>query len=153
MPIDWSSWPDSQPNIGNLADVATFDDLLTNPATVIAVVGATDAPFKFGGKIYRDLKHKGFRVLAVNPTRVTVDGDHVYPTLADLPEPPDIIDVVVPPDVGISIAEQANELGYKRIWYQPGSESTAIINYLDNHDFEYLAGPCIMIRARPLPNQ
>lgn len=128
----------------------TFDDLLTDPKTVIAIVGATDDPFKFGGKIYRDLKHKGFRVFAVNPTRVTVDGDRAYATLADLPEPPDIINVVVPSNVGIDIARQADELSYRCIWYQPGSESTAIIDYLNRHDFEYLAGPCIMVRTRSL---
>jgi predicted CoA-binding protein len=128
--------------------MTAFDGLLTNPATAIAVVGATDNPFKFGGKIYRDLKRKGFRVFAVNPRRDTVDGDPAYARLADLPEAPDIIDVVVPSDVGIDIAMQANELGYKRIWYQPGSESTTIIDYLDAHEFEYLAGPCIMVHTR-----
>ncbi|MBK5269227.1 MAG: CoA-binding protein [Acidimicrobiia bacterium] len=128
--------------------MAAFDGLLDSPTTSIAVVGATDNPFKFGGKIYRDLKRKGFQVFAVNLTRDTVDGDPAYATLADLPEAPDIIDVVVPSDVGIDIARQANELGYKRIWYQPGSESTAIVDYLDTHGFEYLAGPCIMVHTR-----
>ncbi len=133
--------------------MAPFDGLLDSPTTSIAVVGATDNPFKFGGKIYRDLKRKGFRVLAVNLTRDTVDGDPAYATLADLPEAPDIIDVVVPSDVGIDIARQANGLGYKRIWYQPGSESATIVEYLDVHEFEYLAGPCIMVRTRMLPGR
>lgn len=128
--------------------MTAFEELLASPTTTIAVVGATDNPLKFGGKIYRDLKRKGFRVFAVNLTRDTVDGDPAYATLADLPEAPDIIDVVVPPDVGIGIARQANDLGYKRIWYQPGSESAVIIDYLDAHEFEYLAGPCIMVHTR-----
>ena len=128
--------------------MSVFDDLLADHDSTIAVVGATDDPFKFGGKIYRDLKRKGYRVFPVNPTRQTVDGDSAYATLADLPSPPDIIAVVVPADVGILIAEQANELGYKRIWYQPGSESSAIIDFLDANEFEYLAGPCIMVRSK-----
>lgn len=132
-------------------NMTTFDDALADHTSAIAVVGATDDPFKFGGKIYRDLKRKGYRVFAVNPTRQTVDGDPVFETLADLPEPPDIIDVVVPAEIGITIAEQANELGYKRIWYQPGSESTAIVEYLEANDFEYLAGPCIMVESRAFP--
>ena len=74
-----------------------FAALLTDPATTIAVVGATDDPAKFGGRIYRDLKGKGFRVLAVNPGRDTVDGDPCYPSLAALPEAPTIVDLVVPP--------------------------------------------------------
>ncbi len=128
--------------------MSAFEELLADHNSTIAIVGATDDPFKFGGKIYRDLKRKGYRVFPVNPTRQTVDGDPAYATLADLPSQPDIIDVVVPADIGISIAEQANELGYKRIWYQPGSESSSIVDYLEANEFEYLAGPCIMVQSK-----
>lgn len=127
----------------------SFNELLADPATTVAVVGATDNPDKYGGRIYRNLKSKGFKVLAVNPTRSTVDGDAAYPTLADLPEEPTIINVVVPPNVGIKIAEEADSLGYKRIWYQPGADSAEIVNYLTDHDFDFLAGPCIMVESRP----
>lgn len=131
--------------------MSVFQDLLADHNSTIAVVGATDDPFKFGGKIYRDLKRKGYRVFPVNPTRQTVDGDPAYATLADLPDAPDIIDVVVPAEVGISIAEQANDLGYRRIWYQPGSESSTIIDYLEKNEFDYLAGPCIMVHSKAAP--
>ena len=49
--------------------------LLHRDDTTIAIVGATDDPAKYGSVIYRDLKHKGFEVFAVNPNRDTVDGD------------------------------------------------------------------------------
>ena len=62
---------------------------LTLPDPLIAIVGATDSPGKYGGIIYRDMKAKGYRVVGVNPGRSTVDGDKTYPTLADLPEKPD----------------------------------------------------------------
>ncbi len=127
--------------------------MLADPATTVAVVGATDNPDKYGGRIYRNLKAKGFKVLAVNPTRDTVDGDAAYATLADLPEEPTIINVVVPPHVGIKIAEEADALGYKRIWYQPGADSAEIVAYLVSHAFDFLAGPCIMVETRPLAAQ
>lgn len=130
--------------------MSTIHKLLTDRRTIVAVVGATDDPFKYGGKIYRNLKSKGLQVVAVNPNRETVDGDPAFATLADLPEPPDIINVVVPSDIGLEIARQAHDLGYHRIWYQPGSESRQIIEYLEANDFDYLAGPCIMVLTRPL---
>ena len=55
------------------------------PDPLVAIVGATDAPGKYGGIIYRDLKAKGYRVVGVNPGRTMVDGDVVYPDLASLP--------------------------------------------------------------------
>ena len=45
--------------------------LLEEPNTTVAVVGATDSPSKYGSVIYRDLKLKGFAVYPVNPNRLT----------------------------------------------------------------------------------
>ena len=61
-------------------------ELLKDPETTVAVVGATDARFKYGSTIYRDLKRKGFVVYPVNPTRATVDDDVAYPDIASIPE-------------------------------------------------------------------
>ena len=53
--------------LGRKDDVDDISRLLQDPATTVAVVGATDNPAKYGAKIYRDLKGKGFTVYAVNP--------------------------------------------------------------------------------------
>ena len=42
--------------------MAEIAEHLERADTVIAVVGATDTPWKYGGKIYCDLKTKGFQV-------------------------------------------------------------------------------------------
>ncbi|MCB2223805.1 MAG: CoA-binding protein [Actinobacteria bacterium] len=122
--------------------------LLEEPGTTIAVVGATDDPDKFGGRIYRDLKAKGFRVFAVNPNRDTVDGDTAYPTLADLPEAPTIVNFVVPPPRTLRILEQCRELGLMNVWVQPGAESPEVLAALEEGGFHYLASSCIMVRSR-----
>lgn len=124
--------------------------LLASTGTVIAVVGATDTPGKYGGIIYRDLKTRGYRVLAVNPKRDLVDGDHSYPHLNALPSRPDIIDLVVPPPVGLQVAAEAVTLGYGNFWLQPGAESRELIAYLEKHDVPYLADACIMVSSRQL---
>ena len=124
-----------------------WTDLLNDPKTVIAVVGATDSPGKFGGRIYRNLKAKGFTVYAVNPNRDSVDGDPAYPTLRALPEPPDIIDLVVPAAAGASVASEAVELGLDQVWIQPGAERPSLVATLDEAGIHYLVGRCIMIEA------
>ena len=80
------------------------------PDPLIAVVGATDRPGKFGGKIYRNLKGKGYRVVAVNPGRATVDGDEAFGSIADLPEPPDIVNIVVPPPRTLRVLDDVAEI-------------------------------------------
>lgn len=121
--------------------------LLSDPDTVIAVVGATDTPGKYGGIIYRDLKRRGLRVLAVNPNRDTVDGDPSYPSLSDLPEDPTIVDLVVPPWESAGVVEEAERLGYSRIWFQPGSDTPELIADAVRRGLAVQADACIMVRA------
>lgn len=122
--------------------------LLAEPDVTVAIVGATDSPGKYGGIIYRDLKRRGVKVLAVNPHRSEVDGDPVYPDLESLPIPPDIVNMVVPPTEGLGVVREAKELGLNRVWLQPGSESSDLVDFLDAEDFEWLGDACIMVRLR-----
>lgn len=121
--------------------------LLAAPGATVAVVGATDSLYKYGSRIYRDLKAKGYPVYAVNPYRDTVDGDPAFATLADLPEEPTVIDFVVPPDQTLEVLEQALALGYNNVWVQPGAESARVVEFLDDHGFNYLVDACIMVSA------
>jgi hypothetical protein len=95
--------------------VDEFDALLEDPATSIAVVGAGDDPAKWGGRIYRNLKAKGFRVLAVNPGRAVVDGDPCYPSVTNLPEDPTIVHRVPPPSPGRAARPRPG----LRVWLSP----------------------------------
>ena len=129
----------------------TISTLLNERDPVIAIVGATDNPEKYGNRIYRDLKGKGFRVYPINPTRDTIDGDRAYADLADLPEKPDIVNYVVPPPRTLRLLARAKELGFMRAWIQPGAENEDVMAYLDDNGFDYVANACIMVRSRVRP--
>jgi predicted CoA-binding protein len=129
----------------------TISTLLDEGNPVIAIVGATDNPAKYGNRIYRDLKGKGYRVYPVNPARDTIDGDPAYADLADLPETPDIVNYVVPPPRTLRLLKRAKELGLTRVWVQPGAENADVMAYLNDNGFDYLANACIMVRSRVQP--
>ncbi len=93
---------------------------------LIAIVGATDHPGKYGGIIYRNLKAKGYRVVGVNPGRSMVDGDRAFPSLVDLPESPDIINVVIPPDRTLSLLDEVAQIENAAVWIQPGAANEAV---------------------------
>ena len=124
--------------------------LLNRADTTVAVVGATDNPHKYGSVIYRDLKHKGFTVYPVNPSRATVDGDKAYPSLAALPEKPTVVNIVVPPEATLAVLESAHQQGLTNVWIQPGAESPEVLAYVQDHGFNYLAHACIMVESRML---
>ena len=123
-------------------------DLLDEPDTIVAVVGATDNPSKYGSIIYRDLKRKGYRVFPVNPNRSTVDGDRAYDHLQDLDRDPTIVNIVVPPEVTLEILGQCLEMGLMNVWLQPGAESPESMGFLQRNNFNYLANACIMVESR-----
>jgi predicted CoA-binding protein len=122
--------------------------LLEEPDTTIALVGATDNPSKYGHTIYHDLKRKGYAVYPVNRQRETVDGDRAYAKLADLPQPPTIVNFVIPPRFTLHVLRQCLELGLKNVWLQPGAESPEVLEFIQEHDFNYLANACIMVESR-----
>lgn len=126
-------------------DIAT---LLNRDDTTVAVVGATDDPGKYGSVIYRDLKRKGYVVYPINPKRETVNGDQAYRSLDALPEEPTIVNIVVPPAATLQVLRKALDLGMTNVWVQPGAESPEVMAYLTEHDFNYLANACIMVRSR-----
>ena len=98
--------------------------------------------------IYRDLKRKGFEVFPVNPNRDIVDGDKAFASLAALPKHPTIVNIVVPPAATLQVLQNARDLGMTNVWVQPGAESAEVMAYLTEHDFNYLANACIMVRSR-----
>ncbi len=125
--------------------------LLNDPATTVALVGATDNAAKYGATIYRNLKAKGIPVFAVNPNRDTVDDDAAYASLADLPQAPTIVNLVVPPRIGIGVLAEMAELGYENVWFQPGAESPAAVALAEELGLNYLVDACTMVVGRDRP--
>jgi predicted CoA-binding protein len=115
---------------------------------VWAVVGASTNPEKYGHKIFRDLRAAGYIVYGVNPAGGEIEGQQLYPSLADLPEKPAVVDIVVPPKVTEEIVRQCAELGLGRVWMQPGSESEEAIRFCQEKGIKVVHGACAMIRKR-----
>ncbi len=123
-------------------------EVLADPEQLVAIVGATDAPGKYGGIIYRDLRARGHRVVAVNPNRATVAGDPCYPNLRTLPEPPAIVNLVVPPDRGRTVVEEWKDLGGTSIWFQPGAYDSGLVDQARAAGMDVVQGDCIMVASR-----
>jgi predicted CoA-binding protein len=115
---------------------------------VWAIVGASHDPAKFGNKIVRDLHNAGYVVYPVNPKGGEIEGVKVYPSLADLPEEPDVVDIVVPPAVTEKVVRQVKELGLSCVWMQPGSESEDAIRFCEENGIAVVHSACAMINKR-----
>lgn len=117
------------------------------PGTRIAVVGASNDPAKFGNVIVRSLAGKGYTVLPVNPREKEIAGIPAYPSLAAVPKPVDIVDIVTPPAVTIGILEEAARLGLPAVWLQDGSYDDAALAIAAKAPFKTVYEACIMVAA------
>ena len=115
---------------------------------VIAVVGASRDPEKYGHRVYGDLKEAGYAVYPVNPNAAEILGDRCYPDLKSLPVKPDVVNVVVPPEVTEEVVKSCKELGITKVWMQPGSESEKAIEYCEANRIDVVYGVCIMVERR-----
>ena len=94
-------------------------EMLEN-ARVIAVVGHSDKPHRTSYRIAQYLRQVGYTVYAVNPTVSQIDGEPSYPSLADVPEPVDIVNVFRRSEHLSGVVDEAIAVGAKAIWAQLG---------------------------------
>jgi len=98
-------------------DPAVIRRLLAGARTV-AIVGMSADPQKASAFVASYLQHEGYRILPVNPRGGHVLGETIYPDLASVPVPVDIVDVFRPAREAPSFARQAVAVGAKALWLQ-----------------------------------
>lgn len=86
----------------------------------VALVGVSANPLRSSNFVSSYLLRTNFRTYPVNPAYDEVLGQKTYPTLADLPEVPDIVDVFRRHDALPEVVDEAIEVGAKVVWFQLG---------------------------------
>ena len=100
-------------------DAATLRRILRSAGT-IAVVGLSaewHRPSYFAAKY---MQQHGYRVIPVNPRYTEVLGERCYPTLAEIPEAIDLVDVFRRTADVLPIAQQAVQIKARCLWQQIG---------------------------------
>lgn len=131
------------------SDDPALRDLLAN-ARVIAVVGHSDQPHRTSYRIAAYLRDAGYTVYAVNPTVDTIDGAPAYPTLADVPEPIDIVDVFRRAEHLPGVVEAAIGVGAQAVWGQLTVTHPEAAALADEADLPLVMDKCIKIEHRRL---
>jgi uncharacterized protein len=98
---------------------ADIKEIVTKYHT-IAVVGLSPDQGKPSFEVAAYLQRAGFRIIPVNPACQEILGERCYPTLADIPDPVEIVDVFRRAEFLPEIVEQAIAKGAKVVWMQEG---------------------------------
>ncbi len=91
-------------------------------ASTFAVVGLSPRASRPSHRVARFLQARGYRVIPVNPTHAgeTILGETVYGTLADIPEPVDVVDIFRRSSKAGAHVDEAIAIGAKAVWMQLG---------------------------------
>ena len=93
---------------------------LLETAQTIAVVGLTDNPVRPSYGVSAYMQSQGYRIIPVNPNIAETLGEKAYPSLLDVPEKIDIVDVFRRPEGVPEVVDQAIHLQVPAIWLQEG---------------------------------
>jgi predicted CoA-binding protein len=117
-------------------------------AHTIAVVGLSNDPMRDAYDVAAYLQSKGYRIIPVNPEETEVLGERAYPTLLDVPEKVDVVDVFRRPSATPEIARQAVQIGAKVLWLQSGIINEEAARIGGEGGLDVIMGVCIRTANR-----
>ncbi len=84
----------------------------------IAVVGLSDSPLRPSHGVSAYMQSQGYRIIPVNPQITEALGENSYPSLLEVPEKIDLVDVFRRPEYVDEIVDHAIRLKIPAIWLQ-----------------------------------
>ena len=114
-------------------------------ARTIAVVGLSSKPERHSYNVADYLKQVGYRVIPVNPNETEVLGERAYPSLQDVPERIDVVDVFRRAENTPEVARGAVVVGAKVLWLQLGIVNQKARRIAEEAGLSVIMGLCLMI--------
>ena len=121
-------------------------------AQTIAVVGLSPHPWRASHGVARYLQRAGYRIIPVNPKITEVLGEHAYPSLREVPEPIDVVDVFRRSELVGPIVDDAIAIKAGAVWLQDGVIDEAAAARARSAGLDVVMDDCMMRRHADLPH-
>jgi predicted CoA-binding protein len=122
---------------------AELESILRSAST-IAVVGLSSNPERYSFEVASYLQDTGYRIIPVNPNETRVLGERAYPSLLEVTERVDVVDVFRRPEETPDIARQAVKIGAKVLWLQNDIVNDEASRIAEDGGLVAIMGVCIM---------
>lgn len=86
----------------------------------IAVVGLSANPYRPSHGVAEYMQRKGYKVIPVNPNETEVLGEKSYPSLDEVPDTVDLVDIFRRSEEAGAAVDEAIRVGAKAVWLQEG---------------------------------
>ncbi len=110
----------------------------------IAVVGLSSHAWRPSFSVSRYMQSAGYRIIPVNPRETEVLGERAYPSLADIPEAFEIVDIFRRSEYVPDIVEAAIRRNARVIWMQLGVIHDAAAARARSAGLEVVMDRCIL---------
>jgi predicted CoA-binding protein len=111
----------------------------------IAVVGLSPRPERDSHRVARYLQAVGYRILPVHPGLSEVLGERAWPSLEEVPEPVDLVDVFRRSEHVPELAEAAIRKGVRAFWMQLGVRHPTAAARLREAGIDVIEDRCIAV--------
>jgi len=119
-------------------------------ARTVAIVGLSASELRASNFVGYYLQRHGYRVVPVNPNEEHVLGEQVYPSLRDVPEHIDVVDVFRDPAAVPEIARAAVAVGADALWLQFGVVSSEGARIAQEGGLEVVMDRCLKVEHAKL---
>jgi uncharacterized protein len=117
----------------------------------IAVVGMSKNEGKPAHFVPKYLIERGYNVIPVNPTITEVLGRKSYPSIADMPEDVDVVDIFRrSEDVPVVVMDAMKKKGIKVIWMQEGIYNEEAERKAKENGMDVVYNRCMMAEHKRL---
>ncbi len=117
----------------------------------VAVVGMSKNEEKPAHFVPKYLIEHGYNVIPVNPTITEVLGRKSYPSIADMPEDVDVVDVFRrSEDVPVVVMDAMKKKGIKVIWMQEGIYNEEAERKAKENGMDVVYNRCMMAEHKRL---
>lgn len=125
---------------------------LLSEVKTIAVIGAVDKSGRPVDSVGRYLINAGFNIIPVHPKRENVWGLKTYPTILDIPEKIDLVDLFRASKFCPEHAEEVLQLAElpKVFWMQSGIFSPEAKEKLSSTSIKVIEDRCLMVEHQRL---
>ncbi len=121
----------------------TIKEILENYKT-IAVVGLSSDRGRPSYSVSQYMQEAGYRIIPVNPNETEVLGEKAYPSLDDVPEAFEIVDIFRRPEFVPEAVEAAIRRNARVIWMQLGVGNEAAAARARAAGLEVVVERCIL---------
>ncbi len=127
-----------------LSDIETLRRILASHR-VIAVVGLSADWFRPSFFAAKYMQEHGYRIIPVNPKYSEILGERCYPSLGQIPEKVDMVDVFRKTQDVMPIAREAAAIGARTLWQQLGVLNTEADEWVRAQGLESVMDRCVKI--------